>query len=157
MCTVRSVLRNSHCATLSRLPMPLAISATAKSRCIGIIDSPVTRSTTGLAQHSPGTSLRMSFSHRKSRLWMYVWLAVAVGAAGAPLADRSQRCSRREEQLRRVALLKPPGDRVGDSPRLCVWARRQHLGVEQLDLGAGAFDVGANPRARHSASSATMY
>lgn len=52
----------------SLLPMPLAQSATANSRCSRVIDSPFTRSTVGLIQDSPGPSLSGSVNHSHCRL-----------------------------------------------------------------------------------------
>ena len=52
----------------SLLPMPLAQSATANSRSSCVIFSPLTRSTVGMIQDSPGPSLSGSVSQSQSRL-----------------------------------------------------------------------------------------
>ena len=67
-CTVRSVLRNVYRVMSMRLPIPLAQSAIENNRCIGVIASPLTRSTIGRIHDSPAPGAIGLVSHSHSVL-----------------------------------------------------------------------------------------
>ena len=61
------------------------------------------------------------------------------------LGHRAGQGSRRVNQGLGVELLQPPSAGAGDGPGLAIGTQRQHLGADQLDLFAAAFQLRANP------------